>query len=71
MTLPLYEVMKRCACGAEWSGPAFTPEPAVRPAQCPSCADREDAIVQKLVRHIPESPVLIPLNRPRRAGEGE
>lgn len=71
--LPLYEVLRRCACGAEWMGKSFVPqkpdEPA-RTATCEACGHQWELLTEALQRPLPEPKIAdVELDAPKEVGD--
>lgn len=73
MTEPvLYDVPKRCECGATWTGKAFSPATEVRMGTCDACVAKWGAHIAELQRPVVvESPADVELQPPRLVGEIE
>lgn len=76
MTAPvftLYRVPRRCTCGTEWVGNAFTPladgEPTPRPGMCAACVERGEARQLEMTRRAPAQGQPMPKPRPTRERE--
>lgn len=75
MSVTVYDVTKRCACGAEWQGKSFHPAPAegVVAGRCEACLALEDQRTAPLLNRGPREPRLadVDLTPPARTGETE
>ena len=72
----VYLIQRRCACGAEWLGRAFTPmaegETEPRPGTCATCVAKADARLATLTHPIVETPIKdMTLTPPREVGDYE